>query len=134
VLHTAGWLEGGLVACYEKFVMDMEILGQLQTEFTPLEIDEKSLAYDSHVEAGHGGHFLGTTHTLENFRTAFYRPFLSSSDNFDRWTRNGAKPTAVRASEIAHKRLAEYQPPPMDDAVKAELDEWVAKRKKELDG
>ena len=134
VLHTAGWLEGGLVACYEKFVMDMEILGQLQTEFTPLEIDEKSLAYDSHVEAGHGGHFLGTTHTLENFRTAFYRPFLSSSDNFDRWTRNGAKPTAVRASEIAHKRLAEYEPPPMDDSVKAELDEWVAKRKKELDG
>ena len=134
VLHTAGWLEGGLVACYEKFVMDMEILGQLQTEFTPLEIDEKSLAYDSHVEAGHGGHFLGTTHTLENFRTAFYRPFLSSSDNFDRWTRNGAKPTAVRASEIAHKRLAEYEPPPMDDAIKAELDEWVAKRKKELDG
>ena len=134
VLHTAGWLEGGLVACYEKFVMDMEILGQLQTEFTPLEIDEKSLAYDSHVEAGHGGHFLGTTHTLENFRNAFYRPFLSSADNFDRWTRNGSKPTAVRASEIAHKRLEEYEQPAMDEAIKAELDEWVAKRKKELEG
>ena len=134
VLHTAGWLEGGLVACYEKFVMDMEVLGMLQAEFTPLEIDEKALAYDSHVEAGHGGHFLGTAHTLENFRNAFYRPFLSSAENFDRWTRNGSKPTAVRASEIAHKKIDEYEAPPMDDAIKAELDEWVAKRKKELDG
>lgn len=134
VLHAAGWLEGGLVASFEKFVMDNEILGQLQTEFTPIEVTEESLAYDSHVEAGHGGHFLGTMHTLENFRTAFYRPFLSSSDNFDRWTRNGSKDTATRASEIAHKMIDEFEAPAMDDAVKAELDEFVAKRKKELEG
>mgnify|MGYP006275349509 CR=1 FL=1 len=133
VLHTAGWLEGGLVASFEKFVMDNEILGQLQTQFTPLNVTEESLAFDSHIEAGHGGHFLGTMHTLENFRTAFYRPFLSSSDNFDRWTRNGSKTTDVRASEIAHKMIDEFEAPAMDEAIKAELDEWVAKRKKELD-
>lgn len=133
VLHAAGWLEGGLVASYEKFVMDNEVLGMFQAEFTPMEIDEKSLAFESHQEAGHGGHFLGTMHTLENFRTAFYRPFLSSADNFDRWTRNGSKSTAVRANEIAHKMLEEYEPPAFDDAIKAELDEWVAKRKKELE-
>jgi trimethylamine--corrinoid protein Co-methyltransferase len=132
VLHSAGWLEGGLVASYEKFVMDNEILGQLQAEFTPIQIDEASLAYDSHVEAGHGGHFLGTMHTLENFRTAFYRPFLSSSNNFDRWTRNGSKTTDVRASEIAHKMLEEYEPPAIDTAIKEELEEFVTKRSKEL--
>ena len=132
VMHTAGWLEGGLVACYEKFIMDVEILQMMQAEFTPIEIDEASLAFGSHEEAGHGGHFLGTQHTMERFRDCFYRPFLSSADNFDRWSRNGSKTTDLRASEIAHKMLDEYEAPAMDAAIKEELDEWVAKRKKEL--
>ena len=132
VMHAAGWLEGGLVACYEKFVMDVEILQAMQAEFTPFEIDEASLAFEAHEESGHGGHFLGTQHTMERFRDCFYRPFLSSADNFDRWSRNGSKTTDVRASEIAHKMIEEYEPPAMDSAIKEELDEWVDKRKKEL--
>lgn len=133
IMHSAGWLEGGLVACYEKFVMDIELIRMLQAEFTPLEIDDASLAFDAHVEVGHGGHFLGAAHTMDRFRDCFYRPMLSSSDNFERWTRNGAKNTAVRANEMAHKKIEEYEKPPMDDAVKAELDEFVAKRKQELE-
>ncbi len=133
VMHSAGWLEGGLVASYEKFVMDVELLRMLQAEFTPLEIDDASLAFDAHVEVGHGGHFLGAAHTMDRFRDCFYRPMLSSSENFERWTRNGAKTTDIRANEIAHKKIAEYEMPPMDDAIKAELDEFVTKRKRELD-
>ena len=133
IMHSAGWLEGGLVACYEKFVMDIELIRMLQAEFTPLEIDDASLAFDAHVEVGHGGHFLGAAHTMDRFRDCFYRPMLSSSDNFERWTRNGAKNTAVRANEMAHKKIEEYEKPPMDDAIKAELDEFVAKRKQELE-
>lgn len=133
IMHSAGWLEGGLVACYEKFVMDIELIRMLQAEFTPLEIDDVSLAFDAHVEVGHGGHFLGAAHTMDRFRDCFYRPMLSSSDNFERWTRNGAKNTAVRANEMAHKKIEEYEKPPMDDAIKAELDEFVAKRKQELE-
>lgn len=133
IMHSAGWLEGGLVASYEKFIMDIELIRMLQVEFTPLEIDDASLAFDAHLEVGHGGHFLGAAHTMERFRDCFYRPLLSSSDNFERWSRNGAKNTAVRANEIAHKKIAEYQMPPMDDAIKAELDEFVAKRKQELE-
>ena len=132
VLHTAGWLEGGLVASYEKFIMDMEVLQMLQVEFTPLEIDEASLAFGAHEEAGHGGHFLGTMHTMERFRDCFYRPILSSADNFDRWNKNGAKETDVRAAEIANKMIEEYEMPPMDAAIKEELEEYVAKRSKEL--
>lgn len=132
VLHTAGWLEGGLVASYEKFVMDMEILQMMQVEFTPFEIDEASLGFDAHIEAGHGGHFLGTMHTMERFRDCFYRPFLSSSDNFDRWTRNGSKDTATRANEYYKQLLEQYEQPAMDVAIKEELDEYVAKRSKEL--
>jgi trimethylamine---corrinoid protein Co-methyltransferase len=132
VMHSAGWLEGGLVSSYEKFIVDIEILRMLQHQFRPLEIDEASLAFDAHVEVGHGGHFLGAAHTLERFRTCFYRPLLSSSDNYERWLRTGAKDAAARAGEIYRKKLDEYQAPPLDDTVRAELAEYVAVRRKEL--
>ena len=132
VMHAAGWLEGGLVSCYEKFIVDIEILRMLQVEFTPLEIDEESLAFGAHAEVGHGGHFLGAQHTMERFRDCFYRPMLSSSANYERWLRNGGKDAAARAGEIAAKRLAEYQPPPLDDAIRAELGDYVARRRAEL--
>jgi trimethylamine--corrinoid protein Co-methyltransferase len=79
VMHAAGWLEGGLVSCYEKFIVDIELLRMLRVEFTPLEIDEASLAFGAHEEVGHGGHFLGAAHTMERFRECFYRPLLSST-------------------------------------------------------
>ncbi len=133
IMHSAGWLEGGLVASYEKFVVDVELIRMLQAEFTPLEIDDASLAFDAHLEVGHGGHFLGAAHTMDRFRDCFYRPMLSSSDNFERWTRNGSKTTDIRANEIAHKKIEEFEMPAMDDAIKAELDEFVTKRKRELE-
>lgn len=133
VMHTAGWLEGGLVSCYEKFVVDIEILQSLMTEFTPLEFNVESLAFDAHVEVGHGGHFLGAAHTMERFRDCFYRPFLTNSDNYERWMRLGAKDTKMRASEIYLKKLEEYVQPEMDPRMKQELDEFVAKRKSQLD-
>ena len=74
--------------------MDVELLQMLQAEFTPLEIDEDSLAFGAHEEVGHGGHFLGAMHTMERFRTCFYRPMLSSSENYERWNRNGGLDTA----------------------------------------
>src|SRR3954454_2650 len=132
VMHSAGWLEGGLVAGYEKFVMDVELVQMLQVEFTPLEIDEGSLAFDAHLEVGHGGHFLGAMHTMERFRTCFYRPMLSSSENYERWTRNGGLDAAARAAKIYRQRIEEYEPPPLDEAVRAELEEYVTRRRKEL--
>ncbi len=132
VMHAAGWLEGGLVSSFEKYVIDVQLLEMLQYEFTPMEIDEASLAFDAHQEIGHGGHFLGAMHTMERFRECFYRPFLSSSDNFERWTRNGAKDTATRAGEIAATKIAEYEEPPMDESLKQALQEFVDRRRTEL--
>src|SRR3954452_10744186 len=132
VMHAAGWLEGGLVACYEKFIVDVELVQMLQHEFTPLEIDEGSLAFDAHVEVGHGGHFLGAMHTLERFRECFYRPLLSSSDNFERWTRNGGLDTAARASNIYRQVLNDYEQPPLDDTIREELAAYVSRRRTEL--
>jgi trimethylamine--corrinoid protein Co-methyltransferase len=132
VMHAAGWLEGGLVSCYEKFIIDVELLRELRVEFTPLEITEESLAFGAHEEVGHGGHFLGAEHTMERFRTCFYRPLLSSTANFERWLKLGAKDTAARAGEIWRKKLAEFEPPPLDDAIRAELDDFVTQRRREL--
>jgi trimethylamine--corrinoid protein Co-methyltransferase len=132
VMHSAGWLEGGLVSCYEKFIVDIELLQMMRAQFTPMEIDEASLAFEAHEEVGHGGHFLGAMHTMERFRTCFYRPLLSSSENFERWSRNGAVDTAGRAGRIYQKTLEEYEQPPLDEAIDAELQEYVVRRRAEL--
>src|SRR6476660_1044851 len=132
VMHSAGWLEGGLVSCYEKFIVDVELLRELRHEFTPLEIDEASLAFDAHTEVGPGGHFLGAAHTLERFRECFYRPLLSSTENFDRWSKRGARNTTARAAEIWRETLERYEQPPVDDGIRAELEEFVVRRRAEL--
>jgi len=104
----------------------------LQEEFTPLEIDEASLAYGAHQEVGHGGHFLGAAHTLERFRTCFYRPLLSSTENFERWKSKGGRDAAVRAGEIWREALAAYEQPPLDADLRAELEDYAARRRAEL--
>ncbi|SEC37253.1 trimethylamine---corrinoid protein Co-methyltransferase [Nocardioides exalbidus] len=132
VMHSAGWLEGGLVAGYEKFIVDIELLQMLQHEFTPLEIDEASMAFDAHQEVGHGGHFLGAMHTMERFRTCFYRPLLSSSENYERWMRNGGNDANDRATVEYQKTLEAYEQPAIDDAVREELEDYVIRRRAEL--
>jgi trimethylamine--corrinoid protein Co-methyltransferase len=132
VMHSAGWLEGGLVAGYEKFIVDVELLQMLRHEFTPLEIDEASMAFDAHQEVGHGGHFLGAMHTMERFRTCFYRPLLSSSENYERWMRNGGNDANDRATVAYQKTLEAYEQPAIDDAVREELEDYVIRRRAEL--
>jgi trimethylamine---corrinoid protein Co-methyltransferase len=132
VMHSAGWLESALVSCYEKFVVDVEQLRMLHAAFEPLRIDEEALAYSAHQEVGQGGHFLGAAHTLERFRECFYRPLVSSTENFERWKKNGAHDTTARASEIWKKTLEEYEKPPIDAGLEEELKAFVDRRRKEL--
>ena len=132
VMHAAGWLESALVSCYEKFVTDVEGLRMLHEVFKPLEINEETLAYSAHQEVGQGGHFLGAAHTLERFRECFYRPLVSSTENYERWKRNGANDTASRAGEIWRKTLEEYSEPPIEQDLQAELKAYVDRRRTEL--
>ncbi len=132
VIHTAGWLESGLVASFEKAIVDLEIVRMLREQFTPLEVDEASLAFGAHDEVRHGGHFLGCAHTMERFRTCFYRPLLSTTDNFERWTRNGAHDAGERASALVTATLESYEPPPIDPALRDEVRAFVDRRRREL--
>ena len=132
VMHAAGWLEGGLVSCYEKFIVDIELLRMLKHEFKPLEVTEESLAFGAHEEVGAGGHVLGAAHTLMHFRDCFYRPLLSSTDNFDRWTKGGGLDATARAANIWRETLENYEQPPIDEGVRSELRDFVARRRIEL--
>jgi trimethylamine--corrinoid protein Co-methyltransferase len=132
VMHSAGWLESALVSCYEKFVTDVELLRMMYHVFQPLEINEETLAFSAHQEVGQGGHFLGAVHTLERFRECFYRPLVSSTENYERWNRNGGRDTAARANEIWKKTLEEYEEPAIDGDLKAELKAFVDRRRTEL--
>ena len=127
-----GWLESGLVASFEKAIVDLEIVRMLREQFTPLEVDEASLAFGAHDEVRHGGHFLGCAHTMERFRTCFYRPLLSTTDNFERWTRNGSRDAEARASELVAATLEAYEPPPIDPVLRDAVRAFVDRRRREL--
>jgi trimethylamine--corrinoid protein Co-methyltransferase len=133
VYHAAGWLEGGLIASYEKFVMDAEVLQQIQRYFDPVLTDtaEEALAVDAIAEVGSQGHFFGATHTRSRYATAFYAPFLSDWRNYEAWAEAGAVETPERANRLWKAILAEAEPPPMDPGVREELADFVGRRKAE---
>ena len=131
VYHAAGWLEGGLCASYEKFVMDCETLQQTIVYLKGVSASEADLAIDAIREVGPGGHFFGCAHTQERYETAFYSPFLSDWSNFETWQERGSVRTPERANRIWKQILADFEAPPMDPAVEEELQAFVAKRKEE---
>lgn len=131
VYHAAGWLEGGLCASYEKFVMDCEILQQMIAYMAPISTNEEDIAFDAIKEVGPGGHFFGCTHTQERYETAFYKPFLSDWSNFENWEDSGSLQTPVRANHLCKQILDEFKAPPIDDPVIEELKDFVSRRKEE---
>jgi trimethylamine--corrinoid protein Co-methyltransferase len=131
VIHGAGWLEGGLSASKEKFVIDVEMLQMFAELFQPLAFSADELGLDAIRDVGPGGHFFATQHTMDRYRTAFYRPLVSDWSNFGQWTDNGAKDAATRAYEIAEATLAEFEPPLFDAARREELDAFRERRIRE---
>ncbi|MEM7546389.1 MAG: trimethylamine methyltransferase family protein [Pseudomonadota bacterium] len=131
VYHAAGWLEGGLIASFEKFVMDCEMIQQMQVYMKGVAVTEADLALEAIREVGPEGHFFGCQHTQDRYETAFYSPFLSDWRNFEAWSEAGAVWTAERANKTYKAILAEFEPPATDDAIREELQSFVARRKEE---
>ncbi len=130
--HAAGWLEGGLSASLEKIVVDAELLRNWAEILKPVSFSDDDLAVDAIAQVPAGGHFFGAPHTLARYETAFYRPLLSDWRNFENWQDAGALNATQRATGIWKKLLAEYVAPPLDPAIKEALDEYVARRTREL--
>ena len=129
MLHACGWLEGGLVSSYEKFVMDADQLGCLHHLAKGVIMDENGQGMDAIREVGPGGHYLGCAHTQANFKSAFWRSDLLDYKPFETWDEEGARDTQALASERVKKLLGDYQAPALDEGIREALDAYVAQKK-----
>ncbi len=134
IYHTAGWLEGGLVASFEKLVIDCEMLQHMSKMLEPVKIDLEETGLEAMREVGPGGHFFGCAHTMERYRNAFYQPFISDWQNSENWALAGSMDATARATELWPKILQEFEPPAVDPAVEEALQAYMARRKEELKG
>lgn len=129
MLHSCGWLEGGLVSSFEKFVMDSDQLGTLHHLAKGIKIDANAQALSAIREVGPGGHYLGCEHTQENFKDAFWRSELLDYKPFETWAEEGSRDTQALASLRVEKILSDYQKPYLDPAIDEELKEFISKKK-----
>jgi trimethylamine---corrinoid protein Co-methyltransferase len=131
IMHGAGWLEGGLVAGFEKFIMDVDLIQMIMEFLQPLETTQDALGVEAIREVGPGGHFFGAQHTLARYSNAFYQPIISDWRNNQQWAAAGKPEAMQRANHVYKQALEEYQQPYMDPAIKDELNEFVDRRKAE---
>ncbi len=132
MLHTTGWLEGGLVMSYEKFMMDADQGGMLAVLLQGIDLSEQAQAMDALREVGPGQHFLGCAHTQANFETAFYRSTIADNNSFEQWESEGEQDAAQRANRQFKEALASYERPPMDESINEALLGYVERRKASL--
>jgi trimethylamine--corrinoid protein Co-methyltransferase len=134
VYHAAGWQEGGLVASFEKLVLDVEML-QMMIEFLkPIVVDEAELGFGAQLQVAPGGHFFGAPHTMDRYEHAFYRPLVSNWQNYENWQLGGGKDATQRATDIWKRALEEYEQPPLDPAALEALDAHIARRREAIGG
>ncbi len=131
VHHALGWLEGGLCASFEKFVMDAEMLQGVVETLKPVVVDEETLGIEAMREVGPGGHYFAAQLTMDRYETEFYKPILSDWRNFETWFEDGAKDATTRANRIYKQLLSEYEAPKVDEAILQELDEYIETTRKE---
>ncbi len=123
--HALGWLEGGLCASFEKFIIDAEMLQGIVEVLKPVVVDDDTIGIDAMREVGPGGHFFAAQQTMQRYETEFYRPILSDWRNFETWFEDGAVESTVRANRIYKQLLSEYRQPDLDPAILEELNEFI---------
>ena len=129
VLHAAGWLEGGLVSSYEKFMMDADQCAMMRTLLEGVDLSDNGQAMDAIREVGPGAHFLGCAHTQANFETAFYRSTIADNATYEQWSAEGGRDAYSRSADLVRKTLAEYEAPELDPAIDEALQAFMAERK-----
>jgi len=132
VLHAAGWLEGGLASCYEKFMMDVDQLGMQQKFAEGVDLSENGQAMDAIREVGPGSHYLGCSHTQANFQTAFYRSTIADNNSYEQWLAEGEKTAPQRANQLARHWLESYEAPFIDPGIAEGLNDFVARKKESM--
>jgi trimethylamine--corrinoid protein Co-methyltransferase len=131
MIHAAGWLEGGLTASMEKFILDIEMLQTFAEIFQPLDASDAEIGFDALAEVDPGGHFFAAQHTMSRYQNAFYSPLVSDWRNYGQWSEDGGRSAVKRANAIWKERLARFEPPPLEDSRRAALADFVARRTRE---
>ena len=134
ILHSAGWLEGGLIAGYEKFVLDLEICAMIARYSKGIGLTEDDFAWDAYAEMPTGQHFLGSAHTMRHYKTAFHNHQVFNMDNYEKWAEEGSEDSYKKANKIWKRMLRDYERPSIDPAIREELDAFVAQRRAEIEG
>jgi len=132
IYHAAGWMEGGLVADYEKVMLDGDMLEGFAKMLAPIDFTPAEFAMDAIGEVEPGGHFFGHSHTLERYKTAFFAPLLSDWQNYENWQANGSLNAYERAEEKWKAVLRDFTPPEIDPAIAEALSYYTARRKEEI--
>ena len=128
LLHGAGWLEGGLLASYEKMVIDADLLNMVIAMLEPVVIDDAALAVEAIAEVGPAGHFFGIQHTQDRYATEHFQPMVSSWANFETWDEGGRIEAHQRAEALARTLVDAHQEPPMTADRRAARDDFVERR------
>lgn len=132
VLHAAGWQEGGLTLGFEKLIMDADQLGMMSVYARGVDMTENGQAMEAFRTNAPGDHFLGNPHTLANFEAAFYRSAIADNNSYEQWEAEGSLTAAQRANARWRDLLTNYEAPPLDDAIEAELVDYIGRRKSEM--
>ncbi|MEM7209430.1 MAG: trimethylamine methyltransferase family protein [Pseudomonadota bacterium] len=132
MLHTAGWLEGGLAMGYEKFVMDCDQASMIVRLLEGADFSENGQGMSAIREVGPGQHFLGCQHTQDNFESAFYISTVADNNSFEQWEADGSMDAAKRANKLWKKWLDDYEAPAIDPAADEALNDYMARRKAEF--
>ncbi len=128
LLHGTGWLEGGLLTSYEKFVIDADLLNMVTEMLRPVTVDDASLAVEAIAEVGPAGHFFGSPHTQERYASEHFQPMVSAWSNYETWQEKGGLETHQRAERLAQEIIDAHEEPPMREERRNELDEFLERR------
>jgi trimethylamine--corrinoid protein Co-methyltransferase len=128
LVHSAGWLEGGLVFSYEKMITDLEVLQSVAELCVATPADADAIGFDAIAEVSPGGHFFATAQTMARYRNAFYEPLVADLSNYGNWTEAGSKTATERAQSVWRRIVAEFQPPATTQGIAEILDPFIEQR------
>jgi trimethylamine--corrinoid protein Co-methyltransferase len=129
MLHATGTLEMGLALNYEKYVLDCDMLGAAMRMLTAIDLTEDEFGLEAIREAGPGGNFLATAHTMARYREAFYESRFCDGNSFEQWQNEGSLDAAQRATKYVKQALEEFEAPVLDPAIDEALIDFINRRK-----
>ncbi len=128
IIHSAGWIEGGLSVSYEKLITDAEVLNMVAELCAGAQAGDAEIGLDALEEVEPSGHFFAAAQTMARYQTEFYEPIVHEYANFGTWTEKGAKDASTRARDVWQGILANPTGPNLDATHVAALQEDIACR------